>query len=52
MATREFTAIGLHDWYAAHWTPQYASLLADLSSIATLRTFDEIAHELFLAAAA
>ncbi len=50
VATRGFTAIGLHDCYASHWMPNYASLLDDLRSMASIRTLDEVADEVFLAA--
>jgi hypothetical protein len=48
----EFVALGLHDCYAPHWLPQYADLLRDLQSVASLRTMDEVADEVFLAAGA
>jgi len=44
-----FTAIGLHDCYAAHWLPHYAELLRELQSTATLHTLDEVAARVTLA---
>lgn len=48
---RSFVAFGLHDCYASHWLPHYPSLLEELQRLGTLRTFDEVADEVFLAAA-
>lgn len=52
VSAREFTAIGLHDCYAPHWISHYATLLDELRGMATLRTVDEVADEVFLAAGA
>ena len=51
MASAGFTAVGLHDCYGRHWLPHYRALLDDLGGTGSLRTLDEVADELFLAAA-
>lgn len=47
----EFVAFGLHDCYAEHWLPHYEELLRELKTMAALRTLDEVAADLQLAAA-
>jgi hypothetical protein len=52
VAEQPFTSIGLHDCYGHHWLPRYASLLDTLGQGAQLRTFDDVAAEVFFAHAA
>ena len=40
-----FTAIGLHDCYAAAWLPHYPRLLDALRQLGTLRTADDVAFD-------
>ena len=47
----DFVAFGLHDCYAEHWLPHYEDLLRELSTLAELRTLDDVAADLHLAAA-
>ena len=47
----DFVALGLHDCYAEHWLPHYDDLLRELKAIARLRTLDDVAGDLHLAAA-
>lgn len=42
---RHFTAIGLHDCYAAAWLPHYPRLLDALRELGTLRTADDVAFD-------
>lgn len=49
---RPFTAIGLHDCYAAAWLPHYPRFLAALRELATLRTADEVACDVLFRHAA
>jgi hypothetical protein len=51
-ATRDFTALSLHDCYGHLWLPHYATLLERLQQIATLVTLDAVAARTFLATAA
>jgi hypothetical protein len=44
----EFTAIGLHDCYGEFWLPSYRRFLDRVMSMGTVRTFDEVADDLFL----
>jgi hypothetical protein len=46
-----FVAFGLHDCYAQHWLPHYEQLLTDLGAKARFRTLDEVAADMYLAAA-
>jgi hypothetical protein len=46
----DFVALSLHDCYASHWLPHYEPFLREVSTLARLRTMDEVAAELFLAA--
>jgi hypothetical protein len=48
----DFVALSLHDCYASHWLPHYERFLREASALARLRTMDEVAAELFLAAGA
>ena len=43
-----FTAIGLHDCYANYWLSNYSQLLGKISSLGQLKTFDEVADQVFL----
>jgi hypothetical protein len=43
--SRQFTAFGLHDCYADRWLASYPSFLAQLRSIAALKTADEVAFD-------
>lgn len=52
VAGNDFTAIGLHDCYAAHWLPRYRDFLERVGEVAELRTLDEVAAEVTLASAA
>jgi hypothetical protein len=45
----DFVAIGLHDCYASHWLTGYPTLLEEIGRLATLRTMDEVAAEMYLA---
>lgn len=47
-----FTAIGLHDCYAAAWLPHYERFLATLRALGTLRTADEVASDVIFRHAA
>jgi peptidoglycan/xylan/chitin deacetylase (PgdA/CDA1 family) len=47
----DFVAFGLHDCYAEHWLPHYEALLRELQALAELRTLDDVAADLHLAAA-
>lgn len=51
-ATRDFTALSLHDCYGHLWLPHYATLLERLQQIAPLVTLDAVAARTFLATAA
>jgi hypothetical protein len=46
-----FTALSLHDCYAAHWLPHYRGLLEKLLELGELRTLNDIANDLWLASA-
>jgi hypothetical protein len=46
----DFVALGLHDCYAEHWLPHYDNLLSELRALARVRTLDEVADDLHLAA--
>jgi len=46
----DFVAVGLHDCYATHWLPHYASLLREITSIARPRTMDDVAADVYLSA--
>jgi len=50
--TNDLVAIGLHDCYAPHWLPHYEALLEEFQSLASLRTLDSVAADLYLAGAA
>jgi hypothetical protein len=45
-----FVAICLHDCYAQFWLPHYRTFLARISALAQLKTFDEVAADVRLAA--
>lgn len=47
-----FVALGLHDCYASYWLPHYSKFLERISSLGQLRTFDEVANQVFFANAA
>lgn len=47
---QDFVTVGLHDCYASHWLPRYRELLDALGASAHLRTMDEVADDLYLAA--
>jgi hypothetical protein len=47
---QDFVAVGLHDCYASHWLPRYRELLDALGARANLRTMDEVADDVYLAA--
>lgn len=51
MQRYNFVAFSLHDCYARYWLPHYESFLREISAIGNLRTLDEVAGDLFLAAA-
>lgn len=46
----DFVALSLHDCYAAHWLPQYDGFLDEIKAMARLRTLDEVAADLYIAA--
>lgn len=48
---KAFTAISLHDCYGERWLPHYRDLLERLGSIGELRTLDQVAADVTLAAA-
>ena len=50
VASREFTACGLHDCYGAHWLDHYERLLAEVTAAATPRTMEEVSNLLYLSA--
>jgi hypothetical protein len=52
MRRYNFVAFSLHDCYAPHWLPHYASFLREVRALGNLRTLDEVASDLYLAAAA
>jgi hypothetical protein len=52
LASSGFAAISLHDCYAASWLPRYDSFLEQVAAMGELRTVDEVAAEVTLAAAA
>lgn len=43
--THPFTAVGLHDCYAAEWLPHYPRLLEKLRALGALRTADDVAAD-------
>ena len=47
----DFVAFGLHDCYAEHWLPHYEDFVRELKTLAELRTLDDVAGDLQLAAA-
>ena len=47
-----FTAIGLHDCYAAAWLPHYPRLLETLRELGALRTADDVAYDVIFEHAA
>ena len=51
MENKHFVAFGLHDCYADKWLPGYERLLETMGRLARLRTLDDVASQLFLAAA-
>ena len=51
MRRYNFVAFSLHDCYARYWLPHYESFLREITAIGNLRTLDEVAGDLFLAAA-
>ena len=51
VSENDFTTIGLHDCYAAHWLPRYRRFLYRLREIGELRTLDEVAAEVTLCSA-
>jgi hypothetical protein len=51
MRRYNFVAFSLHDCYARYWLPHYEDFLREITAIGTLRTLDEVAGDLFLAAA-
>jgi hypothetical protein len=48
--THDFVAFSLHDCYAEFWLPHYAQLLSEISGLGELKTLDEVADDLYLAA--
>jgi len=52
MQRYNFVAFSLHDCYARYWLPHYEDFLREVRAIGNLRTLDEVAGDLFLAAAA
>jgi hypothetical protein len=52
VAAHEVAVVSLHDCYAPLWLDRYAEVLADLQSVGELRTLDEVAADVVLAAAA
>jgi peptidoglycan/xylan/chitin deacetylase (PgdA/CDA1 family) len=52
VARRDFTAVSLHDCYAASWLPHYGALLDRLQQLGRLVTLDEVAARTFLTTAA
>jgi hypothetical protein len=51
IAAADFTAVDLHDCYAPWWLPQYPRFLEQVRELGELRTLDEVAAEMTLAAA-
>jgi hypothetical protein len=51
IARSDFTAIGLHDCYAPYWLPRYRGFLEHVQEMGELRTLDEVAADVTLAAA-
>ncbi|MCP5373457.1 MAG: hypothetical protein H6907_17145 [Hyphomicrobiales bacterium] len=52
VAESRFVTFGLHDCYGEYWLPHYDGLLSRLAGMGRLTTLDQVANELFLAAAA
>ena len=50
VASRDVTAVSLHDCYAHLWRDRYPTLLERLGSLGTFRTLDDVAAETTLAA--
>jgi hypothetical protein len=44
-----FIAVGFHDCYAECWLPHYSNFLKKIGSIGQIKTFDEVANQVFLA---
>lgn len=51
VAAHEVAVVSLHDCYAHLWLDRYPELLADLRGLGELRTLDELAADVLLAAA-
>lgn len=47
---QDFVALSLHDAYADHWLPYYGRLLEELKALGQLKTLDEVAADMYLAA--
>lgn len=45
----DFVALGLHDCYANYWLSHYSNFLEKISALGQLRTFDEVAYQVFWA---
>ncbi|MCP4108211.1 MAG: hypothetical protein GY749_22150 [Desulfobacteraceae bacterium] len=43
-----FTAIGLHDSHAGYWLPYYSSFIKKISSFGQLKTFNQVADQVFM----
>jgi hypothetical protein len=45
----DFVALGLHDCYARYWLPHYSDFLEKMRSLGQLKTFNEVADQVFWA---
>jgi hypothetical protein len=44
-----FVAVGLNDCYAHYWLPHYSKFLERINTLGQLKTFNEVANQVFLA---